>query len=94
VYSSAGTSDDAMRERGKQIFSNKCAQCHDADAAKKLPDGTTLLARLAASSDPRARLATRLNKMSNEDHQAVVFYVEELIARYRSDQKTTAPPPN
>ncbi|HLW51975.1 MAG TPA: c-type cytochrome [Candidatus Angelobacter sp.] len=87
--SAAGT-DDAMRDRGKQIFAAKCAQCHDVDATKKLPDGSTLLARLVASSDPRARLATRLNKMSSEDHQAVVVYMEELIARYPAGNK--APP--
>jgi mono/diheme cytochrome c family protein len=58
----SASGDAALRERGKQLFTDKCAQCHDADAARKLPDGTTLLGRLAASSDPRVRLATRLNK--------------------------------
>ena len=91
AQSSSNVSGDAdLRERGKQLFSSKCAQCHDADAARKLPDGTTLLGRLAASSDPRARLATRLNKMSEEDHRAVVLYVEELIVRYRAAQQAPA----
>jgi hypothetical protein len=30
---------------------------HDADASKKLPDGTTLLDRLAKNKDPETRLA-------------------------------------
>jgi mono/diheme cytochrome c family protein len=86
----SASGDAAVRERGKQVFTDKCAQCHDADAARKLPDGTTLLGRLAASSDARVRLATRLNKMSPDDHRAVVLYVEELIARSRAGQGATA----
>jgi mono/diheme cytochrome c family protein len=80
--------DSAVREKGKQIFTAKCGQCHDADAAKKLPDGSTLLARLAASKDPEARLATRLNKMSEEDHHAVVVYVADLLAQYAATRNT------
>lgn len=90
---STSSQDAAQHERGKQIFSDKCAQCHDVDAAKKLADGSTLLARLAAGRDPRALLATRLNKMSDEDHRAVVLYVEDLLARYRTSQKTNAAEP-
>jgi mono/diheme cytochrome c family protein len=78
----------ALREQGKQIFVSQCAKCHDADAAKKLPDGTTLLARLAANKDPKARLATRLKNMSEQDGRGVVVYMEELIARFRTAQKT------
>jgi mono/diheme cytochrome c family protein len=91
--SSASSQDQAVRDRGKQLFSSKCAQCHDVDASKKLPDGTTLLARLAVNKDPRARLMTRLNKISDEDARAVIFYVEELVAHYRAGQKTSADPP-
>lgn len=84
--SASGSSEDsARRERGKQLFSAKCAQCHDVDGRKKLPDETTLLSRLATNKDPRARLMTRLNKMSDEDAQAVIFYVEELVAGYRAE---------
>jgi len=89
AHSNSFSNDDsAVREKGKQIFTAKCAQCHDADAAKKLPDGSTLLARLAASKDPEARLATRLNKMSDEDHHAVVVYVTDLLSQYAATRKT------
>jgi len=89
AHSAANSNDDsAVHEKGRQIFTAKCAQCHDADAAKKLPDGSTLLARLAASKDPEARLATRLNKMSDEDHHAVVVYVTDLLAQYSAGKKT------
>src|SRR5262249_11048424 len=89
VYPAAHSNDDpAVREKGKQIFTAKCAQCHDTDATKKLPDGSTLLARLAAIKDPEARLATRLNKMSEEDHHAVVVYVTDLLSQYAAGKKT------
>src|SRR5690349_15786626 len=60
--------DLAASAQGKVIFvSHGCAKCHDDDANKKLSDGTTLLARLAQSKDPEARLGTRL-KNPQERH--------------------------
>lgn len=69
--------DSALREQGKKIFVERCAQCHDANAARKLPDGTTLLQRLAANKDPESRLGTRL-KQPQERH-AVMLYIEDLL---------------
>lgn len=69
--------DAALRQQGKNIFVERCAKCHDADAAKKLPDGTTLLQRLAASKDLEARIGTRL-KQPQERH-AVTVYIESLL---------------
>jgi mono/diheme cytochrome c family protein len=71
--------------QGKKIFAAAgCAKCHDADASKKLPDGTTLLARLAKNNDPETRLATRL-KNEQERHQ-VFLYLQPLIERERSSK--------
>lgn len=81
------SSDVSRREQGKQIFNAQCGKCHDADAAKKLPDGTTLLARLAANKDPQARLATRLKSMSEQDRRDVGLYVDDLITQFRAAQK-------
>jgi mono/diheme cytochrome c family protein len=67
---------------GKAIFTSRCGTCHDADAGKKLPDGTTLLARLAKNKDPETRLATRL-KNEQERHQ-VFLYLQPMIERERS----------
>jgi len=78
--------DPAVFERGKQVFTSHCGKCHDANAAKVLPDGTTLLARLAANKDPNARLATRLKSMPDQDGRAVVLYVDDLIAQFRAAQ--------
>jgi mono/diheme cytochrome c family protein len=67
---------------GKAIFTSRCATCHHADASKKLPDGTTLLERLARNKDPETRLATRL-KNEQERHQ-VFLYLQPMIERERS----------
>jgi mono/diheme cytochrome c family protein len=80
-------SDAALRDQGRQVFTDKCAKCHDANAAKKLPDGSTLLERLAARKDPQAKLATRLKSMSEQDARGVSLYMEELIERFRAGQK-------
>jgi hypothetical protein len=66
-------------DQGKAIFSERCGKCHDADAGKKLPDGTTLLARLAKNKYPESRLATRL-KNEHERHQ-VFLYLQPMIER-------------
>jgi mono/diheme cytochrome c family protein len=71
----------ATTDQGKAIFSGRCGKCHDADASKKLPDGTTLLARLAKNKDPETRLATRL-KNDQERHQ-VFLYLQPMIERER-----------
>jgi len=84
--SHAPADDAALRDLGKQVFTSQCGKCHDADAAKKLPDGSTLLARLAASKDMKALLSTRTKKMSVQDAQGVHLYVEDLVAKYRASQ--------
>ena len=83
----AGT-DASLRNLGKQVFTNRCGKCHDADASKKLADGSTLLSRLSASKDPKALLGTRLKSMSPEDARGVALYVEELTTEFRAAQKT------
>lgn len=75
-------------DQGKAIFSGRCGKCHDADASKKLPDGTTLLARLAKNKDPETRLATRL-KNEQERHQ-VFLYLQPMIERERSSISSNA----
>jgi len=75
-------SSSALRAQGKKIFVSRCAQCHDEDASKKLPDGTTLLRRLAKTKDLQARLQTRL-KNAEESH-AVAIYIQELLNPHSS----------
>ena len=69
-------------ERGKSIFVSRCAKCHNDDANKKLPDGSTLLDRLAKSKDPESRLGTRI-KNEQERHD-VMLYIGPLLGRARS----------
>jgi hypothetical protein len=79
-YANAGVMSSCQRS-GQGDFTGRCGKCHDADASKKLPDGTTLLARLARNKDPETRLATRL-KNEQERHQ-VFLYLQPLIERER-----------
>ena len=71
-------------EKGRNIFLSRCAKCHDEDASKKLPDGTTLVQRLAVSKNPEALLGTRL-KDAQERH-AVMLYMDKLMVRWRSSE--------
>lgn len=77
----------ARRELGKQAFTSHCGKCHDADAAKKLPDGSTLIARLAVNKDFKARLATRTKKLSEQEARGIDLYMEGLIAAFKAAQK-------
>jgi mono/diheme cytochrome c family protein len=87
---SGSTADPAASTQGKAIFvSHGCAKCHDDDANKKLPDGTTLLARLRQNKDPEARLGTRL-KNPQERHQVMV-YMQSLFERQASAQTGAKP---
>jgi len=84
----------AAGEQGKAIFVSRCAKCHDADARRKLPDGTTLLRRLAEKQDRRAALATRLKNTQERD--AVFLYLQPLIDHWhppqgQHDQPSPAP---
>jgi cytochrome c553 len=72
---------------GKKIFVARCAKCHDDDMNKRLPDGSTLLGRLAASKDPRSRLGTRIKDTAERD--AVTEYFQQLVAR--SAREATRP---
>jgi len=71
----------ATNDQGKAIFSGRCGKCHDANASKKLPDGTTLLSRLARNRDPETRLATRLK--DEQERRQVFLYLRPLIERER-----------
>ena len=84
VIAQTQAATSATNDPGKTIFTSRCGTCHDADASKKLPDGTTLLARLAKTKDPEARLATRL-KNEHERHQ-VFLYLQPLIEHERSSE--------
>jgi len=77
-------------DRGKDIFVSRCAKCHDQDANKKLPDGTTLLLRLAKNKDPEARLGTRIKNV--QERHEVMLYVQTLIAQLRPSQEAQKRP--
>lgn len=78
----ATASGDNASGPGKAIFVERCAKCHDEDANKKLPDGTTLLECLAKSKDPEARIGTRI-KDPRERHQVFTF-IQSVMTRMKS----------
>jgi len=75
----------ALLAQGKKIFVTRCAKCHDNDGNKKLPDGTTLLGRLAKIQDPEAQLGTRLK--DPQERHAVTIYVDSLLKRLQSSNQ-------
>ena len=75
----------AILDQGKKIFVARCAKCHDNDANKRLPDGTTLLGRLAKAKDPEARLGTRLK--DRQERHAVMIYVDSLLKNLQSSAR-------
>ena len=81
----SNAADAAFLEQGKKIFVARCAKCHDNDANKKLPDGTTLLGRLAKTKDPEARLGTRLK--DPQERHAVMIYVDSLLKNLQSSSQ-------
>lgn len=76
----ASSPENNQVDQGRSIFVGRCAKCHDADANRKLPDGTTLLERLAKTQDAKALLATRLKNERERD--AVMLYLRPLIDRF------------
>jgi len=66
-----------MKEAGHKIFVERCAKCHDENAAKVLPDGTSLVQRLARSKNPVELLATRLK--NEGERRAVMLYLQPML---------------
>jgi hypothetical protein len=66
-----------MKEAGHKIFVERCAKCHDENAAKVLPDGTSLVQRLARSKNPAELLATRLK--NEGERRAVMLYLQPML---------------
>ena len=85
---SSNVTDAALLEQGKKIFVARCAKCHDNDATRKLPDGTTLLGRLAKIKEPEARLGNRLK--DPQERHAVMVYVEPSEGPALFERITTA----
>jgi mono/diheme cytochrome c family protein len=72
-------------ELGRKLFTEKCGSCHDGDAAKRLPDGTTLVDRLAARPDVRTAAASRLRKFTAPQQDALVAYLTHLEERRKAE---------
>ncbi len=69
---------------GRRVFIERCAKCHDENAAKPLPDGTSLVQRLAARPDLAAALASRTRKMTEAERRGLVLYMKNLVTNFRT----------
>ena len=79
-----GASAVATVSLGKKVFVARCSSCHGEDASKGLPDGTSLVERLAGKDDLPAALAGRLRKLPEQEQHAVLLYVNGLVDSFRS----------
>lgn len=79
-----GTTAVATLSLGKKVFVARCSSCHGADASKTLPDGTSLVERLAGKNDVKAALAGRLRKLPEQEQRTVLLYVNSLVDGFRS----------
>jgi mono/diheme cytochrome c family protein len=71
-------------EQGRALFTEKCGSCHNADAAKSLPDGSTLVARLAAKPALRAAVAGRIKKFAPAEQDAILAHLADVIRAYKA----------
>jgi len=79
---------DQVLALGKEVFTASCAKCHNVDALKKLPDGTTLIERLLKSDDPPALADTRLKKLGKVKRDAAWAYLALLMKQARAGATT------
>ena len=74
---------DAERVRllakGKEIFVEKCAKCHNESGDKALSSGLPLNERGLASSAIARAVGGRLKDRTDEDRRAVTFYISSLM---------------
>ena len=79
-----GASSTGTLSLGKKVFVARCSSCHGEDATKGLPDGTSLVERLAGKNYLKAALAGRLRKLPENEQHAVLLYVNSLVESFRS----------
>ena len=68
-----GASAVATLSLGKKVFVARCSSCHGEDARKRLPDGTSLVGRLAGKNDLKAALAGRLKKLPEQEQRTIAI---------------------
>ena len=65
--------------KGKEIFMEKCAKCHNESGDKPLSSGPPLNERGLASSAIARAVGGRLKDRTDEDRRAVTLYIASLM---------------
>lgn len=65
--------------KGKEIFVEKCAKCHNESGDKPLSSGPPLNERGLASSVIARAVGGRLKDRTDEDRRAVTLYISSLM---------------
>src|SRR5580693_3452636 len=65
--------------KGKEIFVEKCAKCHNESGDKPLSSGQPLNERGLASSVIARAVGGRLKDRTDEDRRAVTLYIASLM---------------
>jgi mono/diheme cytochrome c family protein len=65
--------------KGKEIFVEKCAKCHNESGDKPLSSGPPLNERGLASSAIARAVSGRLKDRTDEDRRAVTLYISSLM---------------
>ena len=71
----AGGPDLAL---GKKVFMARCAQCHDADGSKELPEGLPLNKRPITDEKLTRNVNGRLKDASEAERAAVLEYIKSF----------------
>ena len=78
--------------RGKEIFNERCASCHNERGDKPLKEGAPLNER-GLSADVIARLVSgRLKDQTADERRAVTLYVSSLMKTRDSKEKASPKP--
>jgi mono/diheme cytochrome c family protein len=72
--------------KGKEIFVEKCAKCHNESGDKPLGSGLPLNERGLASSAIARAVSGRLKERNDEDRRAVTLYISSLMKPKASEK--------
>ena len=75
---------------GKELFTARCARCHDERGDKPLKTGPPLNERGLSSGQIARAVSGRLRDKTEEERRAVTLYISSLMKAKDSEQK--APP--
>jgi mono/diheme cytochrome c family protein len=77
---------------GKELFTARCARCHDERGDKPLKTGPPLNERGLSSEQIARAVNGRLRDKTEEERRAVTLYISSLMKAKDSDQKAAPKP--